>query len=141
MSFGVSPEAAADAATRAIVRKASEFVTLIRSLGEARRDRPLYDFGLEVASRSGILALYRAENTPEATSAIDNIEELLNSMQLFREQCEAEIRNGERPEEDQPTVEEWLQNIMLLTDMDQQDDGGGKVTLMTVHSAKGLEYK
>ena len=136
-----SPEAAADAATRAIVRKASEFVTLIRSLGEARRDRPLYDFGLEVASRSGILALYRAENTPEATSAIDNIEELLNSMQLFREQCEAEIRNGERPEEDQPTVEEWLQNIMLLTDMDQQDDGGGKVTLMTVHSAKGLEYK
>ena len=40
-----SPEAAADAATRAIVRKASEFVTLIRSLGEARRDRPLYDFG------------------------------------------------------------------------------------------------
>ena len=136
-----SPEAAADAATRAIVRKASEFVTLIRSLGEARRDRPLYDFGLEVASRSGILALYRTENTPEATSAIDNIEELLNSMQLFREQCEAEIRNGERPEEDQPTVEEWLQNIMLLTDMDQQDDGGGKVTLMTVHSAKGLEYK
>ena len=133
-----SPEAAADAATRAIVRKASEFVTLIRSLGEARRDRPLYDFGLEVASRSGILALYRAENTPDA---IDNIEELLNSMQLFREQCEAEIRNGERPEEDQPTVEEWLQNIMLLTDMDQQDDGGGKVTLMTVHSAKGLEYK
>ena len=123
------------------MRKASEFVTLIRSLGEARRDRPLYDFGLEVASRSGILALYRAENTPEATSAIDNIEELLNSMQLFREQCEAEIRNGERPEEDQPTVEEWLQNIMLLTDMDQQDDGGGKVTLMTVHSAKGLEYK
>ena len=137
-----SPAAAADAATRAIVRKASEFVALIRSLAEAREGRPLYDFGLEVASRSGILALYRAENTPEATSAIDNIEELLNSMQLFREQCEAEIRNGERPEEQQPTVEEWLQNIMLLTDMDQQqDDGEGKVTLMTVHSAKGLEYK
>ena len=72
---------------------------------------------------------------------IDNIEELLNSMQLFREQCEAETRNGERSEQEQPTVEEWLQNIMLLTDMDQQDDGGGKVTLMTVHSAKGLEYK
>lgn len=143
-----SPEAAADAATRAIVRKASEFVSLIRSLGEARRDRPLYDFGLEVASRSGILALYRAEASEghnseanEANKAIDNIEELLNSMQLFREQCEAEIRNGERSEQDQPTVEEWLQNIMLLTDMDQQDDGGGKVTLMTVHSAKGLEYK
>ncbi|MCI5717492.1 MAG: UvrD-helicase domain-containing protein [Alistipes sp.] len=137
-----SPEAAADATTRAIVRKASEFVALIRSLAETRNERPLYDFGLEVASRSGILALYRAENTPEATSAIDNIEELLNSMQLFREQREAEIRNGERTEEEQPTVEEWLQNIMLLTDQDQQEEeGDGKVTLMTVHSAKGLEYK
>ena len=141
-SLIASPEAAADAATRAIVRKASEFVALVRSLAEARSNRPLYDFGLEVASRSGILALYRAENTPEATSAIDNIEELLNSMQLFREQREAEIRNGERTAEEQPTVEEWLQNIMLLTDMDQQqDEGEGKVTLMTVHSAKGLEYK
>ena len=141
-SLIASPEAAADAATRAIVRKASEFVALVRSLAEARSNRPLYDFGLEVASRSGILALYRSENTPEATSAIDNIEELLNSMQLFREQREAEIRNGERPAEEQPTVEEWLQNIMLLTDMDQQqDDTEGKVTLMTVHSAKGLEYK
>lgn len=138
-----SPSTPTDTTTRAIIRKASEFVTLIHSMADAREGRSLYDFGLEVASRSGILALYRAENTPEATSAIDNIEELLNTMQLFREQREAEIRNGERTEEEQPTVEEWLQNIMLLTDQDQkeEDESEGKVTLMTVHSAKGLEYK
>ena len=46
--------------------------------------------------RSGIIAAYRTENTPEATSALDNIEELLNSMQLFKEQRDAEIRSGER---------------------------------------------
>ena len=131
-----------DATQRTIARKVTEFVNLIRSLQTARTEKSLYDFGLELASRSGILAQYRAENTPEATSAIDNIEELLNSMQLFSEQCEAEIRSGEREEDQKPTVEEWLQNIMLLTDMDnKEEEGDERITLMTVHSAKGLEYK
>ena len=132
-----------DAMQKTIARKVTEFVNLIRSLAAVRAEKNLYDFGLELASRTGILAQYRLENTPEATSAIDNIEELLNSMQLFKEQCEAEIRNGEREESQQPTVEEWLQNVMLLTDMDNKEDDGSddKVTLMTVHSAKGLEYK
>ena len=132
-----------DAMQKTIARKVTEFVNLIRSLAAVRAEKSLYDFGLELASRTGILAQYRLENTPEATSAIDNIEELLNSMQLFTEQCEAEIRNGEREESEQPTVEEWLQNIMLLTDMDNSEEDGSddKVTLMTVHSAKGLEYK
>ena len=89
-------EPAADAVQRAIARKAADFVAMIRSLSLARNDKGLYDFGLEIASRSGILAAYRAENTPEAASALDNIEELLNSMQEFKERCDAEIRNGER---------------------------------------------
>ena len=78
----------------------------------------------------------------EATSALDNIEELLNSMQLFNEQREAEIRAGERQQEERATIEEWLQGVMLMTDMDKDDpQDRNKVTLMTVHSAKGLEYK
>ncbi len=135
-------EPVTDAVQRTIARKVSEFVQLIRSLALLRTEKDLYDFGMEVASRSGILALYRAENTPDAQSALDNIEELLNSMQLFKEQVDAEIRNDERQPDERATVEEWLQNIMLLTDMDKDasaDDN--KVTLMTVHSAKGLEYK
>ena len=131
-----------DAVERAIVRKVSEFVAMIRQLGQVRSEKSLYEFGLEIASRSGILATYRAENTPEATSALDNIEELLNSMQEFKERCDAEIRNGERPAEEEATIEEWLQNMMLMTDMDKDDpQDRNKVTLMTVHSAKGLEYK
>ncbi len=135
-------EPVADAVQKAIARKVAEFVQLIRSLSLMRAEKGLYDFGLEVASRSGILALYRAETGPEAASALDNIEELLNSMQLFKEQVDAAIRNDERRPDEEATVEEWLQNIMLLTDMDKDastDDN--KVTLMTVHSAKGLEYK
>ena len=141
---GLVDEAATlgDAMQKTIARKVTEFVNLIRELQKERGVKTLYDFGLEVASRTGILAQYRQENTPEAQSAIDNIEELLNTMQLFKEQREAEIRNGEREESEQPTVEEWMQNIMLLTDMDNEEEGNDdKVTLMTVHSSKGLEYK
>ena len=135
-------EAPADAVQRAIARKVAEFVALIRSLADLRAEKGLYDFGLEIASKSGILAVYRAENTPESASALDNIEELLNSMQLFKEQRDAEIRGGERQPEEEATVEEWLQNVMLTTDMDKDDpEDRNKVTLMTVHSAKGLEYK
>ena len=135
-------EPAADPVQRTIARKVAEFVAMIRALSLARNEKGLYDFGMEIASRSGILALYRTENSPEAASALDNIEELLNSMQLFKEQRDAEIRNGERSAEEEATVEEWLQNVMLMTDMDKDDPADrNKVTLMTVHSAKGLEYK
>ena len=135
-------EPAADPVQKTIARKVADFVAMIRSLSLARNEKGLYDFGLEIATRSGILAAYRAENTPEATSALDNIEELLNSMQEFKERCDAEIRNGERPQDEEATIEEWLQNVMLVTDMDKDDpEDRNKVTLMTVHSAKGLEYK
>ena len=135
-------EPVTDPVQRAIARKVAEFVAMIRALSLARNDKGLYDFGMEIASRSGIIAAYRTENTPEATSALDNIEELLNSMQLFKEQRDAEIRGGERTAEEEATVEEWLQNVMLMTDMDKDDpEDSNKVTLMTVHSAKGLEYK
>ena len=135
-------EPAADPVQRTIARKVAEFVAMIRALSLARNEKGLYDFGLEIASRSGILAAYRAENSPEATSALDNIEELLNSMQLFKEQRDAEIRGGERQADEESTIEEWLQQVMLMTDMDKDDpEEDDKVTLMTVHSAKGLEYK
>ncbi len=129
-------------AQRAIAKKVSDFVALIRSLSLSRNEKSLYDFGLDLASRSGILPLYRMDNSPESATAIDNIEELLNSMQLFNEQREAEIRGGEREETDTATLEEWLQNVMLMTDMDKESEADkNRVTLMTVHSSKGLEFK
>ena len=135
-------EPATDTVQKAIIRKVREFVGMIRDLSLAQTTMGLYDFGMVIATRSGILNQYRTEQTPEAASAVSNIEELLNSMQLFKEQRDAEIRNGERSEEEQATIEEWLQSVMLTTDMDKDNpEDDNKVTLMTVHSAKGLEYK
>ncbi|MBQ9138770.1 MAG: UvrD-helicase domain-containing protein [Alistipes sp.] len=131
-----------DSIERAIVKKVTDFVSLIRTLSLEREVKSIYDFGMEIATRSGLLTFYRLQNTPEAKSAVDNIEELLNTMQEYTERTEADIRAGEREEFDRPTIEEWLANVMLMTDMDNEDpESNNKVTLMTVHSAKGLEYK
>ena len=135
-------ESPAGSVERAIIKKVTDFVSLIRTVALEREQKSVYEFGLEVATRSGLLSHYRLQNTPEAKSAVDNIEELLNSMQEYTERTEADIRAGEREEFDMPTIEEWLQNVMLMTDMDNEDpESNNKVTLMTVHSAKGLEYK
>lgn len=133
----------AEATERAIVKKVTEFVQLIRSLSLEREHKGLYDFGMEVAVRSGLLPFYRLQNTPEAQSAVGNLEEVVNSMQMFNEQIDAEIRNGEREDFERATIEEWLQSLMLLTDMDNKEgeEDNDRVTLMTVHSAKGLEYE
>lgn len=126
---------------KTVGKKISNFVDIIRSLNLGRVNQTLYEFGLEVATRSGIIGSFKMENSPEAASALENIEELLNSMQSFREQRDAFLV----PEEDEPgepTPEEWLQNVALLTDMDsEKTEDREKVTLMTVHAAKGLEFK
>ena len=133
----------ADSVEKAIVKKVTDFVKLIRELSLEREHKGLYDFGMEVAVRSGLLPFYRLQNSPEAQSAVANLEEVMNSMQMFNEQVEAEIRNGEREEYERATIEEWLQSLMLLTDMDnkESDEEDDRITLMTVHSAKGLEYE
>jgi DNA helicase-2/ATP-dependent DNA helicase PcrA len=137
----LSAQTPTDAKQRTLVRRVADFVELIRALSLERAQRGLYDLGLEIATRSGILGSYRKEQSAENQSALNNIEELLNSMQQFKEQRDEEIRQGE--EQTEATLEEWLQQVMLSTDMDKEEQTGDddRVTLMTVHSAKGLEFE
>ncbi len=119
-------------------KKVGEFYSLISTLSLQRSHKTLYEFGVEVASRSGILSLYKLNPSPENESALQNIEELLNSMQDFRHGV-IEVAGEEEIKE--PSLEEWLQNISLLTDMDtDENDGRNWVTLLTAHSSKGLEF-
>lgn len=129
-------------------RKVKEFTEMINSLSVQRNELGLYQFGLEVATRSGIIGSYRVEHTPEAQSALDNIEELLNSMQTFSDQTEPEMQYDETTgeliagESVAPSLIDWLQSVTLLTDQDDDKaEDRNRVTLMTVHAAKGLEYK
>ena len=117
--------------------KVKEFVALISEISLSRTDKSLYEFGLMVATRSGILNALTLAG-PDGADAKANVEELLNSMQEFtKEKSQLPAEEGEPTE---PTIEEWLQNVALLTDMDKESDGAARVTLMTVHASKGLEF-
>ena len=143
-----------DSLQKSIVRKVQGFVNLIRTLIEIKKEKSPYDFGFTLVSMTGILSIYNEkcnsedyEEKKEGKRAVDNIEKLLSSIQEYVEETEAAIRAGERDEENKPSIDEWIQDLMI-TDIDEQEDkekdeqenDDGKVTLMTVHSAKGLEF-
>jgi len=121
----------------AAVKKIREFTEMIANLRSKVATTPAYELGFEIASRSGIITSFRMLQTPESISVLENIDELLNSIASF-----VESEKEEHPEREVVTIDEWLQNVALLTDMDKQtDEDNNFVTLMTVHSAKGLEFE
>jgi DNA helicase II / ATP-dependent DNA helicase PcrA len=88
----------------------------------------------EIALASGIMKELREGKSPEEVSRYENLEELLNAIKVFTEAAET---NGE------PVIlEAYMANVALLTDQDtESEEDRNKVTLMTMHSAKGLEFK
>ncbi len=124
---------------KVVVRKVAEFVRMINELAAMRVEMGVCDFAKEVMMRSGILHELEREKKPENDTAKDYLDQLLAMMSSYEDECDREMEEGLREEEQRPTIDEWMQNIMLQTDQDNEDDGN-KVTLMTVHSAKGLEY-
>lgn len=88
----------------------------------------------EIAMGSGIMRELKEGKSPEEVSRYENLEELLNAIKVFTEAAET---NGE------PSIlEAYMANVALLTDQDtENEEDRNKVTLMTMHSAKGLEFK
>lgn len=104
-----------------------EFITLVS-------EKNAYQIGTDIIRQSGIINEVCQDNSPENLSRKENIEELVNGMNDF---C------AMRQEEGNPNVSltDFLSEVSLLTDQDSdKENDGEKVTLMTVHSAKGLEF-
>ena len=94
-----------------------------------------YEIGKEIVGASGIMAEIIQDSTPEGMSRRENIDELVNGMYDF-----CEIRREEGNE--RMLLTDYLSEVALLTDQDgEKDDNVPKVTLMTIHSAKGLEFR
>jgi DNA helicase-2/ATP-dependent DNA helicase PcrA len=92
-----------------------------------------------IIADAGLMTELRAENTVEALARWENVQELLNAIAEF----ETDLLNAYTPEgESVPTnpLSRFLQEISLLTDADKTDGGDNKVTLMTLHASKGLEF-
>ena len=106
---------------------------LISGFSVKTKDYNAYEAAREIASGSGIMRELREGKMPEEISRLENFEELLNAMKEFTEAADT---NGEPS-----SLEAYLQNVALLTDQDnEKEDDRNKVTLMTMHSAKGLEF-
>ncbi len=116
--------------------KLAQFVEMIRSFQIQLQTKNAYDLGHEVASTSGILKELFSDRTPEGISKYENIQELLNGLKEFSEN-ENELEEDVTPR----GLPEFLQDVALLTNADnEKDEDKNKVTLMTIHASKGLEF-
>jgi len=125
--------------------KLAEFVIMIKSFTAQLHKLPAYDMAEHIAKTSGLLRELEADKTVEGISRIENIEELLNGIREFSEAEEPEIDELANPEPDAEKpktrfLDDYMLDIALLTDADKDDGDTNKVKLMTIHSAKGLEF-
>jgi len=127
------------------LNRIAAFVTMIKSFTVQVKTKNAFELAKLIATSSGITKDLFEDKTPEGISRYENIEELLNAIKEFSEK-EREKNISEEGEKKQDevsirTLDEFMQDVALITDADVQDkDSTDKVSLMTVHAAKGLEF-
>lgn len=120
--------------TPATWKRVGVYTDLLKSLASECAGANAYDAAVKTASATGILKELKEGQTPEEVSRYENLEELLNAIKEFTDAAET---NGEPSD-----LAAYLESVALLTDRDtEKEEDRNKVTLMTMHSAKGLEFK
>jgi ATP-dependent DNA helicase UvrD/PcrA len=109
-------------------RALQDFAALVARMAAQRRDLAPPAFIDLVLEQSGYREALRRERAPEAEARLENLEELVAAAEEFTHQ------------DVQPTLEGFLDGVALVSDVDELKDTEGRVTLMTLHSAKGLEF-
>ncbi len=117
-----------------VLNKLNDFWQMIKAFQVLLKTENAYEVAMEVAKRSGLIKNLKDDQTPEGISKVENIQELMNSMQGF-------IEEQQQLEDGDPTLPNFLENIALSTDQDKKGDGNeDQVSLMTIHLSKGLEF-
>ena len=112
-------------------KKLKEFALMINSFILSAKQKDAYTVSEEIAKQSGIFNHLINDKSPEGVSRFENIQELLNGIKDFSEKAENGINK----------LPDFMKDVALLTDQDMEtEDDFNKVTLMTVHAAKGLEF-
>jgi len=118
-----------------VQKKINSFVDMIHEFIADNEKSNAYELGQLIYNRTGILLLYAHDNTPESISRQENLSEMLNGLKDF-----VDIR--QESGEGNTDMASFLSEVYLATDADEKDKTDEpKVTLMTVHAAKGLEFK
>ena len=125
----------------AAIGKIKAFTSMMEKAASEARDGDAYDVARSLAAESGILLFYKADTSVEGQSRYANVEELLNSVKVYAEEVEAGAEADGMDEKPRVTLADYLENVSLLSNVDVADDETlNKVALMTVHTAKGLEF-
>jgi DNA helicase-2/ATP-dependent DNA helicase PcrA len=123
----------------AAVQKLRAFAAMIDGFAARVADTDAFELSQKIAEDSGMLALYKGDLSIDGQARLANIEELVNSVASFVEDRKDEAEGAE----DTFTLDDYLENVSLLSNADTEDSDevtNNKVALMTVHSAKGLEF-
>ena len=116
------------------MKKLFAFRTLISGFIKNVTLKDAYELGREIIEKSGVSADIHSGSEPEDLARRENLEEFMSAMQSFVDSGREEGR------EDNVYLTDYLQEVALYTDADKEDDDTPKVTLMTIHAAKGLEF-
>jgi DNA helicase-2/ATP-dependent DNA helicase PcrA len=115
--------------------KIQAFAAMIQSFASQLHKKEAYDMAKEIAGVSGVLKELYTDKTPEGISRHENIQEILNAIKDFSERAQQEAPDKHCG------LEQFMQDVALLTNEEVSDDkDNNKVSLMTIHAAKGLEY-
>ncbi len=113
--------------------KLGDFTNMIKSFQIMNETTDAFALSEHVAKKTGILLEFKKDGTPEGIARMDNIEELLNGIKDFVEgQQEVDGATG--------SIDEFLEDVALATDLDNDTGDDDRVALMTIHLAKGLEF-
>ncbi len=136
------------------VAKIRTFCTLMEKAAAEALEGDAYDVGMSLASESGLYLFYKADNSVEGQARFGNIQELMDSIKSHVEEVHGDFVNAQVEDgvvEDasqipasalpRVTLGDYLENVSLLSNADvSEDETSNRVALMTVHSAKGLEF-
>lgn len=117
-----------------ILTKLSDFWAMIKAFQVMLKSENAYTVAMEVAKRSGLIKFLKDDQTPEGISRVENVQELMNSMQGY-------IEEQQQLEDGDPSLSGFLENIALSADtQNDKNETGDQVSLMTIHLSKGLEF-
>lgn len=119
---------------RGTLAKLEEFCRMITHWRGLLATCSAYDLAVSIVRESGIGREVTADKSPENIARQENIDELLGSIRAFEKERQEEVGD------EKVSLADFLSSVSLITDADQEDDGTPKITLMTVHAAKGLEF-
>ncbi|MCK9203235.1 MAG: exodeoxyribonuclease V subunit gamma [Bacteroidales bacterium] len=121
--------------------KIHSFITMIQSFSALLKVKNAFELAKHIAGSSGLMKELYDDKTPEGVSRFENFEELLNAIKDFSESPRTNSETGEIETNVVRSLDEFMQDVALITDADKKEPGDeDRVTLMTVHSAKGLEF-